>query len=340
MDQNRYLRLRRLLVSDPRKHDSYFSDASGSHVRLVFGFRPACRDGHSDGHSDAAGYGRCARAWLHRKHGSINGSSDGRPDACLPARLDGDWHERMGIAVARRCRRHRYLSSDQVVWAQMQKIFVLRISTEVRLTMSAVWDKRARFYDMFEGSDLRRGPAKAALFRAMAGRVLFVAVGTGLDVKHFPPDREIIAIDISDEMLRRAAPRCQCYAGNLRLVQADALNLCFPDDSFDTVVTSCTMCSVPNPRRALEELYRVLRPGGQLLMFEHMQSRNWVLSLVLDLMTLFTRRKGTEMNRHTLDYVIAAGFHITQIECVFLDIILSIHGVKTEMTEHVRDNEK
>ena len=75
--------------------------------------------------------------------------------------------------------------------------------------MSAVWDKRARFYDLFEGSDLRRGPTKAALFREMTGRVLFVAIGTGLDIKHFPPDREIVAIDLSEEMLRRAAPRCR-----------------------------------------------------------------------------------------------------------------------------------
>lgn len=85
--------------------------------------------------------------------------------------------------------------------------------------MSAVWEKRARFYDLFEGSDLRRGRAKAELFRRMEGRVLFVAVGTGLDVKHFPPNLEIIAIDISDAMLRRAAPCCRRYAGNLRLVQ-------------------------------------------------------------------------------------------------------------------------
>lgn len=205
--------------------------------------------------------------------------------------------------------------------------------------MSAIWDRRARFYDLFEGSDLRRGPAKAALFREMAGRVLFVAVGTGLDVKHFPPGREIVAIDISDEMLRRAAPRCRGYAGNLRLAQADALNLCFPDNSFDTIVTSCTMCSAPTPKRALEELYRVLRPGGQLLMFEHVRSRNPILGLMLDMMTLVTRRGGTEMNRHTLDNAMAAGFRITRVESVFLDIILSIRGVKAEMREHDRVNE-
>lgn len=194
--------------------------------------------------------------------------------------------------------------------------------------MSSVWKKRARFYDLFEGSDLRRGPAKAKLFGQMEGRVLFVAAGTGLDVKHFPPNLEIIAIDISDEMLRRAGPRCRRYSGDLRLLQGDALNLCFPDDSFDTVVTSCTMCSVPDPRRALEELYRVLRPGGTLLMFEHMRSRNPILGFALDLMTLWTRRGGTEMNRRTLEYTNAAHFRITTIESVFVDIILAIRATK------------
>ena len=116
--------------------------------------------------------------------------------------------------------------------------------------------------------------------------------------------------------------------GKLALSAGDALNLCFPDDSFDTVVTSCTMCSVPNPKQALEELYRVLRPGGKLLMFEHMRSHNPILGLALDLMTLWTRRTGTEMNRRTPEAVSAANFRVTRVESVFLDIILAIHAKK------------
>ena len=199
--------------------------------------------------------------------------------------------------------------------------------------MTTTWDLRARFYDLCEASDLRRGPHKAALFRHVAGRVLLVAVGTGVDIRHFPADCEIVGIDISREMLRKACDRCRCYCESLSLVQADALNLCFADNSFDTVVTSCTMCSVPDPVRALRELYRVLRPGGGLLMFEHMRSRNRVLGLALDMMTLFTRRSGTDMNRDTLGNTVAAGFRVTRIESVFLDIILSIHAVKSQATE-------
>ena len=139
--------------------------------------------------------------------------------------------------------------------------------------MSRVWDLRARLYDVCEGSDLRRGPAKAELFRHMRGRVLFLAVGTGLDIKHFPPGLDIVGIDISESMLRRAGPRVQLYPGNLLLLQMDAMHLTFADASFDTVATSCTMCSVPDAVGALRELYRVLRPGGSLLMFEHVRRR-------------------------------------------------------------------
>lgn len=215
----------------------------------------------------------------------------------------------------------------------MQEVLQPDISDQVRFKMATVWDLRAKLYDLCEASDLRRGLHKAALFKDVVGHVLLVAVGTGVDIRHFPPGCDIIGIDISREMLRKASVRSQSYCGSLSLVQADALNLCFADDSFDTVVTSCTMCSVPDPVRALRELYRVLRPGGRLLMFEHMRSRNTILGLALDLMTLFTRRSGTDMNRDTLGNTVAAGFLITRIESVFLDIILSIHAVKSPMTE-------
>lgn len=194
--------------------------------------------------------------------------------------------------------------------------------------MATIWDLRASLYDVCEASDYRRGPQKSALFREMRGRVLFVGVGTGIDIKHFPPGHSIAAIDISEKMLAKAEKRARQYPGNLALCRADAQNLKFPSASFDTVATSCTMCSVPDPVRAFREFYRVLRPGGQLLMFEHVRSRNPLLALALDWMTLWTRLTGTEMNRDTLKTAGAAGFEIKHIESVYLDIILVVHAVK------------
>jgi ubiquinone/menaquinone biosynthesis C-methylase UbiE len=197
--------------------------------------------------------------------------------------------------------------------------------------MTTIWDWRAKFYDVCEGSRLRRGPSKAALFREMSGRVILVAVGTGVDFMHFPPGREIVGIDISDQMLRRAEARRQAYDGSLSLVRMDAQELKFPDASFDTAVTSCTMCSVPDPVAALRELHRVLRPGSRLLMFEHVRSRNPVFGAALDIMTLWTRLWGTTMNRDTLTNVRSAGFHIVHVESVYLDIILRIYAVKPDL---------
>lgn len=199
--------------------------------------------------------------------------------------------------------------------------------------MLRIWDLRAEFYDLCEGSALRRGPQKASLFRNMMGRTLFVATGTGLDIRHFPPLREIVAIDISERMLRKAEARRRNYRGVLRFVQANALNLCFPDGSFDTVATSCTMCSVPEPIPVFREFHRVLRPAGQLLMFEHVRSRNLILGLALDPMTLWTRLVGTEMNRDTLGNATRAGFRFTRIESAYLDIILSMRAVKGRLTD-------
>ena len=197
--------------------------------------------------------------------------------------------------------------------------------------MRSIWNLRAKLYDLCEGSDLRRGPHKAALFREMEGKALFVAVGTGIDVRHFPPRLSVTAIDINESMLRKAAPRAQQYPGRLRLLQASALELCFADGVFDTVVTSCTLCSVPRPVQALRELHRVLRPGGRLLMFEHVRSRQALLGLALDAMTVLTRRGGTEMNRDTLANAVRAGFVITGVDSVFLDIILAVRAVKAEV---------
>lgn len=194
--------------------------------------------------------------------------------------------------------------------------------------MATIWDLRASLYDVCEASDYRRGPQKTALFREMRGRVLFVGVGTGIDINHFPPGHSIAAIDISDKMLHKAEKRAREYPGNLVLCRADAQNLKFLSASFDTVVTSCTMCSVRNPVRAFHEFFRVLRPGGRLLMFEHVRSRNPLLALALDWMTLWTRLTGTEMNRDTLKTARAVGFDIRRVKSVYLDIILAVHATK------------
>ena len=195
------------------------------------------------------------------------------------------------------------------------------------LAAGRAWARRAALYDRFEGSDVRRAPYKRRLFSRAQGRTLLVGVGTGLDLKHLPANSHVSAIDISEAMLTRARKRVAASPACVRLVGADALRLPFADAIFETIITSCTLCSVPDPLLAFEEIRRVLAPSGRLLMFEHVRSRQPVLAVTLDLMTLWTRRGGTVMNRQTLSLASEAGFAITRIESVFLDIILAVEAV-------------
>jgi ubiquinone/menaquinone biosynthesis C-methylase UbiE len=191
------------------------------------------------------------------------------------------------------------------------------------------WDKAATNFDIFSfGDDQRLGPHKRRLFAKMRGANLMVASGTGNDFKFFPPGQSVIAIDISPKMLERAALKIAAYPGTIELRQMDVTQLQFPDNTFDTVVTVCTFCSVPRPIAGLRELYRVLKPGGQILMFEHVRSRIGPLGIFLDLMTPLSRRLGPELNRDTVGNVQKAGFRIRREENVYLDIIKIIEGVK------------
>ena len=188
------------------------------------------------------------------------------------------------------------------------------------------WDRAARNFDLMSG----RGPewrwesAKRDFFSAMDGKILFLAVGTGLDIPFFPPGRTITGIDISPRMLEKARPRAEAYAGHLELHEMDVHDLDFEDGCFDQVFTSCTFCSVPNPVAGLESLRRVLKPGGELRMFEHTGSR-WVpFNLMMNLMTPLSRQVGPEMNRPTVENVRRAGFEVREVRNLYLDVVKTI----------------
>ncbi|MCG6898829.1 MAG: class I SAM-dependent methyltransferase [Gammaproteobacteria bacterium] len=187
------------------------------------------------------------------------------------------------------------------------------------------WNFSAVFYDLLAwGAEQRWGPRKREFFSSMHGKVLFVAVGTGQDIPFFPPGRDIIGIDISPRMLAKARERAARYPGLLELRVMDIHALEFPDHSFDQVVTSCTLCSVPDPVAALIALRRVLKPGGELYMFEHTGSRVFPFNRMLDVMTPIWKPIGPEMNRDTVANVEKAGFKMQQVSNVYLDVVKTI----------------
>ena len=189
------------------------------------------------------------------------------------------------------------------------------------------WDAASRLFDLFAFGDERRlGSHKRDLFAKIRGATLMVAAGTGNDFRFFPPGQQILAIDISPRMLERAAKKAASYSGKIELREMDVCALPLPDVTFDTVVTACTFCSVPRPIAGLRELHRVLKPDGQLLMFEHVRSKNGVLGILLDLMTQLSRRFGPELNRDTVGNVIKAGFRVRREENIYLDVVKTIEA--------------
>jgi ubiquinone/menaquinone biosynthesis C-methylase UbiE len=194
------------------------------------------------------------------------------------------------------------------------------------------WDRVAKTFDFMSqfGPEMRWRPAKQKAFAHMRpdARILFVALGTGLDIACFPSRCKITAIDISPQMLERAKPRVAAYDGEIEALVADVRELDFPDEHFDQVFTSCTFCSVPEPVTGLRELRRVLKTGGDLYMFEHTGSRWFPFNLMMNVMTPLTSRVGPDMNRPTTDNVHKAGFTLEAVDHVFLDVVKTLHAVK------------
>ncbi len=195
------------------------------------------------------------------------------------------------------------------------------------LVTKAKWDKAARNFDVMAGygPEKRWAPVKEKLFSKMeSGRILFLVIGTGLDVRFFPPGRQIVGIDISDRMLEKARGRCEAYDGKIELQAMDVHDMPFPDHSFDQVFTSCTFCSVPKPVDGLKALRRVLVPGGELHMFEHTGSRYFPFNTMLNQMTWLSSRFGPDMNRDTVTNVKIAGFTVREVNHVYLDVVKTI----------------
>lgn len=140
------------------------------------------------------------------------------------------------------------------------------------------------------------------------GRVLEVGCGTGLMLPMYSPDTELFALDVHREPLERARARSHGAA----ILHASVESLPFADASFDAVVSGLVFCSVPDPAQGLAEIRRVLKPGGRLLMLEHVQARNrfgrGVLNAVQPVWT--TLAGGCHPNRETENIVERAGFVI------------------------------
>jgi ubiquinone/menaquinone biosynthesis C-methylase UbiE len=159
--------------------------------------------------------------------------------------------------------------------------------------------------------------------------ILEVGVGTGKNFDYYPQDARITAIDFSEQMLKQALRKRDRKNVNVELELMDIQSLYFADNSFDTVICSFVFCSVPSAIKGLKEVYRVCKPGGQVLLLEHVVSSNSVIAAIMNLLnpvvvTLF----GANINRNTVKNVKACAFTSVHVDERSGDIIKLIEARK------------
>ena len=144
-----------------------------------------------------------------------------------------------------------------------------------------VYEKLASVYDLIFGPTLHPGRlvARDEMGIQPGDRILEVGVGTGINTSLYPGHCHITGIDLSTSMLEKARERVARQGlRNVRLLEMDAANLTFADDSFDIVYAPYLVSVVPDPVQVAREMRRVCRPGGKIIVLNHFRSANPVLS--------------------------------------------------------------
>jgi ubiquinone/menaquinone biosynthesis C-methylase UbiE len=205
------------------------------------------------------------------------------------------------------------------------------VSTDVNRRRSAYWDKQAGRYDRemnFWDRHLFGDSRPWACGRAV-GEVLEVAVGTGRNLPFYPDGTRLTGVDWSPAMLGIARRRAADLGREADLRQGDAQALDFPDASFDTVLCALGLCAIPDDRRAVTEMARVLRPGGRLLLVDHVAASASALRAVQWLYERITiPLAGEYFRRRPLTYVRELGFDVEEAERFRLGIVERVSARK------------
>jgi ubiquinone/menaquinone biosynthesis C-methylase UbiE len=180
-------------------------------------------------------------------------------------------------------------------------------------TIKKRFDRSSFYYDWMDRmvSDSLREKAVAMA----SGQVLEVGVGTGKNFHFYPAGCEVTAIDFSKGMLAQAKKKVSLAKVPITLLEMDAQDMTFADDSFDTVLATCVFCSVPDPVKGLKEVRRVCKPDGQIILLEHMRSEHPLMGLLMDILNPVSLYViGSNINRETMQNILAAGIQISTVE--------------------------
>lgn len=175
------------------------------------------------------------------------------------------------------------------------------------------WDKHSASYDQQMGFFDRRffGDTRQWVCSRASGAVLEVAVGTGLNLDHYPDHVQLTGVEWSPAMLQIARRRAERLDRTADLREGDAQALEFGDASFDSVVCTFSLCAIPDDEQAVREMARVLRPGGLLLLADHVASSAWPVRAVQRLIEVVSVPIGGEhFLRRPIRQVQALGYAI------------------------------
>ncbi len=156
-----------------------------------------------------------------------------------------------------------------------------------------------------------------------------MAIGTGRNAHYFAPAVRLAGVDVSPRMLARAKRRALAIGRTVELGVGDAEALEFADASFDTVVFSLALCSIRDDRAAVHEAMRVLRPGGRLLLLEHVRSPHRLVRVFqAGLESITVRSLGDHQLRDPRAHVLTAGFELVTAERSRLGIVERLEARK------------
>jgi len=201
-------------------------------------------------------------------------------------------------------------------------------------------DRVRRHYDRTAGSYDRLIANAERLFFAGGrewvcsrahGEVLELAVGTGRNLPFYGRDVRLTGVELSEGMLAVARRRTRELGVEADLRLGDAEALPFPDASFDCVVATLALCTIPDDRRAVLEAARVLRPGGSLLLLEHVRSANPTVRLAQRLLEPVTvLLEGDHLLREPVEHVRTAGLVVERLERSKIGLVERLAARKPE----------
>jgi SAM-dependent methyltransferase len=164
-------------------------------------------------------------------------------------------------------------------------------------------------------------PFRERVIGAAEGRVLEIGVGSGMNLPFYrPPVREILALEPAPQLVTMARSASRATSMPVRFLEASAEAIPLDKYSVDTIVTTWTLCSIPQAARALADMRRVLRPGGKLLFVEHGLAPDEGVRRWQDRLTPVWRciSGGCHLNRPIRSMIEGAGFHLDRIETGYM----------------------